>query len=170
MAGTSDGGQWAPDPSGAHEFRWREQTAWTGWVSDRGSTTFAPIGSAPDKRPAQAFSDRRHALNRLVAGLVAIVAGAGVTALTLFTSEPSPIFIIFYGPVIWGVLEGARAAKYLLTEAQPSAVPRTEPPPPVDFAAEVNILDELFRRGKLTAHTRDLAMIKLRRKYGGSVE
>ena len=38
---------WHPVPTGRHEYRYWDGTDWTGDVSDRGTTAFDPIGSAP---------------------------------------------------------------------------------------------------------------------------
>ncbi len=37
------GQRWAPDPSGRHELRWWDGTAWTSHVSDGTSTTVDPL-------------------------------------------------------------------------------------------------------------------------------
>jgi hypothetical protein len=42
-AGTSIPAQWHPDPSGRHELRRWDGTAWTGDVSDHGVTSTDPI-------------------------------------------------------------------------------------------------------------------------------
>ena len=68
-------GRWATDPIGKHEFRWHDQVSWTGWVSDGPRRSFDPIGSAPIAGASKRFKDRRHAVNRLLMGVVAVALG-----------------------------------------------------------------------------------------------
>ncbi len=157
-------GRWAADPIGKHEFRWHDQVSWTGWVSDGPRRSFDPIGSAPIAGASKRFKDRRHALRRLIIGVVAVVLGVALSAVTFASASPV-VTVLFGGPIIWGGIEAVMASRYLVTKAQPSTVPPTDPPPPVDYAAEVGVLDELVRAGKISTETRDLAQIKLRRKY-----
>ena len=42
-AAAPGGGAWHPDPSGRHEFRWWDGTAWTDQVSDAGTVSADPI-------------------------------------------------------------------------------------------------------------------------------
>jgi hypothetical protein len=161
-------GRWAPDPIGRHEFRWRDRSGWTGWVSDGSQPTFDPIASPPSQHRSTRFRNRSHAVHRLIIGIVAMLFGVAVIVVVAVLSTP-PLVLVVASPIIWGGIEAAMAVRFLLTTAQPSTVPMTEPPPAVDFEDEVYVLDELVRENKISAEVRDLSLIKLRRKYQRTV-
>lgn len=43
---TTSGAAWHPDPSGRHQYRWWDGTAWTGTVADDGVTAHDPVPPA----------------------------------------------------------------------------------------------------------------------------
>jgi uncharacterized RDD family membrane protein YckC len=47
MSHTGDTGWWAPDPSGRHEYRWWDGSAWTDQVADRGVQGVDPLPPYP---------------------------------------------------------------------------------------------------------------------------
>ncbi len=157
-------GRWAPDPIGKHEFRWHDDTSWTGWVTDANRQSFDPIANALVRvSPSKRFKNRRHALTRLFMGIGAIILGLGVAALILASSIG--IVVVPAAFSLWGIVEVGLAIRYLVKKQQSSTVPTTDPPPPLDFGAEIKVLDDLLHRGKLSQHSYDLAAIKVRRKY-----
>jgi hypothetical protein len=157
-------GRWATDPIGKHDFRWHDQAGWTGWVSDGSRRSFEPIGSAQVQQSSTRFTTRRQAILRLMLGAGALIVGIGLSAVSV--ASPSPAFIlVFVGPIIWGAIEFGRAARLLVRKVQPSTTPPVDMPPPVDYEAEVRILDDLVREGRLSAQAHDLALPRLRKKY-----
>ena len=157
-------GRWELDPLGRHEFRWRDNDTWTGWVTDGARQSFDPLASAPRATLSKAFKGRRDSLKRLFLGIGAIGLGLAVT-LIISLSATSPVEILPYGAILWGGVEVARSVRYLARGRQPLSVPTTPVPPRLDFQAELRLLDRQLHKDKLKQASYDLAAIKLRRKY-----
>lgn len=158
-------GRWELDPLGRHEFRWHDNSNWTGWVTDGARQSFDPLASAPDAIPSKAFKCRRDALTRLLGGIGLILLGIVVTVVLAASSELSLIVTLPVGIFLWGGIEVARSIRYLTRKLQPATVPSTPAPPRLDFRAELKVLDHRLHHGKLSQTSYELAAIKLRRKY-----
>ena len=157
-------GRWEPDPLGRHEFRWRDETTWSGWVTDGLRQSFDAFGSAPGAIAAKAFDSRRHSIIRLAIGLAAILGGLAVTIFTA-ASEASVVEVVPIGVCIFGLVEVGRSLRFLVRGRQPLNVPTTPAPPRLDLRAELRALDARLHKGKLSQAAYELAAMKLRRKY-----
>ena len=85
-------GSWSPDPTGRHQVRWWDGSAWTDHVSDDGATSTDPMvpptpppgpavppppGGLPTPEPAAPAGGGRSKLPWIAAAVVLVVAGIG---------------------------------------------------------------------------------------------
>ena len=64
--------------------------------------------------PPPAAPLREHGLHWIRRGLLSIVIGIAITALTYMASSGGGFYVIGYGPVIWGVIYVVRGVKLLV--------------------------------------------------------
>jgi uncharacterized RDD family membrane protein YckC len=68
------GGQWHPDPTGRHQYRWWDGQKWTDFVADAGVTAIDPVAGPPP--PGQGFAAAPTAAPASVAPQVPMVYAA----------------------------------------------------------------------------------------------